>query len=163
MTIALFVYLLALACWLGGIIFFSFFTAPMIFTRLPITEAGKVISAIFPRYYALGYVGGIVSLALSVYFTSMRHSRIWWAVATLSLAVALAITLYAGMVIRPQVDSIRTVAEEATPDPAQKAEFDRLHRLSVILNGAVLLLNLAALAATAGALAGNPGALVHRG
>ncbi len=152
MTIALFVYLLALACWLGGIIFFSFFTAPMIFTRLPIVEAGKVISAIFPRYYALGYIAGIISLALAIYFTSMRHSRIWWAGATLAIAIALAITLYAGMIVRPRVDSIRTVAEESTPDPALKAEFDHLHHLSVMLNGAVLLLNLAALAGTAGAL-----------
>jgi len=143
---------IALLCWLGGIIFFSFFTAPMVFTRLPIVEAGKVISAIFPRYYALGYIAGIISLALGIYFTSMRHSRIWWAAATLAIAIALAITLYAGMIIRPRVDSIRTVAEETTPDPARKAEFDHLHRLSVMLNGAVLLLNLAALAGTAGAL-----------
>jgi hypothetical protein len=152
MTIAIFIYLLALVCWLGAIIFFSFFTAPVVFTRLPIAEAGKVVSAIFPRYYALGYVAGIVSLALAVFFTTMRHSRGWWSGATLALAIALAITLYAGMIVRPRVDSIRSVAEQATPDPALKAEFDHLHRLSVILNGAVLLLDLAALIATAGAL-----------
>lgn len=153
MIIALFFYLLALACWIGGVVFFSFFTAPMVFTRLPIVEAGKVISAIFPRYYALGYIAGIISLAFAIYFTTAHHSKIWWAGSTLAIAIALGITLYAGMIVRPRVDSIRTVAEEATPDPVLKAEFDHLHHLSVMLNGAVLLLNLIALASTAGALA----------
>jgi len=47
---------------------------------------------------------------------------------------------------------IRTVTEEANPDPARRAEFDRLHHLSVMLNGGVMLLNLGALLSTAAAL-----------
>lgn len=62
------------------------------------------------------------------------------------------LTLYAGVIVRPRVDAIRTVAEEPTPDPTRKAEFDRLHRTSVMLNGAVLLFDLLALAASAAAL-----------
>jgi hypothetical protein len=153
MIIALFVYLLSLACWLGGIVFFSFFTAPAVFgSGIPLPEAGKVISTIFPRYYLLGYVAGIVALLLALYFTAARPARIAWGVTAVFLAIALGITFYAGAVVRPRIDAIRTVAEESTPDPARKAEFDRLHRLSVYLNGAALLLNLAALAGTAGAL-----------
>ena len=56
------------------------------------------------------------------------------------------------MVILPRADAIRTVNEEPNPDAARKAEFDRLHRMSVILNGTVLLLNLAAIVGTSGAL-----------
>ncbi len=153
MVIALFLYLLALGCWLGAIVFFSFITAPIVFTRLPIAEAGKVVAGIFPRYYALGYAMGIVALAFAVYFAARRGPRLWWGGAAAALAIALVLTLYAGGVVRPRVDAIRGVAEAANPDPARKAEFDRLHHLSVILNGAVMLLNLAALAATAGALA----------
>jgi uncharacterized protein DUF4149 len=152
MIIALFVYLLAIACWLGAIVFFSFFTAPVVFTRLPITEAGRVVSTIFPRYYALGYVAGLLSLVLAVYFTATRAGPLWWGGSAFALAVALALTVYAGMIVRPRVDEIRTVSEEQNPDPTRKAEFDHLHRLSVILNGAVLILNLTALATSAGAL-----------
>ena len=50
------------------------------------------------------------------------------------------------------VAAIRTVTEEANPDPVRRAEFDRLHHLSVMLNGAVMLLNLAALFSSAVAL-----------
>ena len=154
MTIALFVYLLSLACWLGGVVFFSFFTAPAVFgSGIPLPEAGKVISTIFPRYYLLGYIAGTIAVVLALYFTAARGARAAWALSTVFLAVALGLTFYAGMVVRPQVDAIRTVNEDPNPDPARKAEFDRLHRLSVYLNGGVLLLNLAAIAGTAGALA----------
>src|SRR5208282_6620687 len=91
MILTLSIYLAALGCWLGGIVFFSFFTAPAVFTRLPITEAGHVISAIFPRYYMLGYVAGTVSLILAVYFTAVRGPRIWWGATTVVLAIALGI------------------------------------------------------------------------
>ncbi|HYB91086.1 MAG TPA: DUF4149 domain-containing protein [Candidatus Binataceae bacterium] len=154
--VALFVYLLSIACWLGAIVFFSFFTAPAIFQELPVAEAGKVIGAIFPRYYALGYAAGIVAVLLAAYFTAMREARGWWGGCALTLAVALGITLYAGGVLLPRVAQIRSVTEQQNPDAERKAEFDRLHHLSVVLNGMVLMLNLAALAETAGAL-------THRG
>lgn len=152
MIIAMFFYLLSLVCWLGAIIFFSFFTAPVVFTRLPIHDAGKVISAIFPRYYILGYVSGAVALALAIYLMETYGQRTWWSATIAALIFALGCTIYAGAVIRPQIDAIRTVVEQPNPDPAKKADFDRMHHLSVTLNGAVLLLDLFALFTTAGAL-----------
>ena len=152
MIIVLTIYLAALGCWLGGIVFFSFFTAPAVFTVLPRPEAGQLISTIFPRYYMLGYVVGTISLVLAIYLTAVRMPRMWWGITTIVLAIALGITFYAGTVILPRADAIRTVNESPNPDPAVKAEFDKLHRLSVILNGTVLLLNIAAVVGTSGAL-----------
>lgn len=152
MIAALFFYFLCLVCWLGGMVFFSAIVAPVIFTQLPIADAGKVVSAIFPRYYLLGYVAGGLGLVLAVYLCVMRVPRLWWATAALALAVALGLTFYAGQVIRPKVDAIRSVAEETNPNPERKAEFDRLHRLSVIINGVVIVLNLGALLSSAAAL-----------
>ena len=59
------------------------------------------------------------------------------------------------MIVRPQVDAVRTVVEDQNPDPARRAEFDRLHHLSVMLNGGVMLLNLSALLTTVTALTRN--------
>lgn len=155
MTVLLFLYLLALVCWLGSIVFFSFFTAPAVFGALARPDAGKVVAAIFPRYYLLGYAAGSVAVILAIYMLiATPRVRLWWASALIALAIGLGCTLYAGLAIRPQVDAIRTVSEEQNPDPTRKAEFDRLHHLSVILNGAVLLLDMVALFASAGAL--NP-------
>lgn len=152
MIVVLTIYLAAIGCWIGGIVFFSFFTAPTAFTVLPRPEAGQLISTIFPRYYMLGYIVGTISLVLAIYFTAVRGPRIWWGGTAIVLAVALGITFYAGTVILPRADAIRTVTESANPDPARKAEFDKLHRMSVILNGTVLILNIAAIVGTSGAL-----------
>jgi len=152
MSILLFIYLLSLVCWLGSIIFFSFFTAPVVFTRLPKVEAGKVISLIFPGYYLVGEVAGAIAVILALYFTIAKTPRGWWSGAFLSLAIALGLTLYAGLSIRPRVDEIRSVAEVENPDPARAAEFDRLHKLSVTINSGVMILDLFALYATAAAL-----------
>ena len=154
MIILIFVYLLALVCWLGSIIFFSFFTAPVIFTVLARADAGKVVSVIFPRYYILGYVAGGLAFLIAIYLLVAGNGpRGWWLASVLTLGIALGCTVYAGIIVRPRVDAIRTVSEQANPDPATKAEFDNLHHLSVMLNGAVLLLDLIALFGTAAALA----------
>ena len=152
MVITLFIYLLCIVGWLGGMIFFTIFTAPAVFSVLAAADAGKVVSTIFPRYYLLGYVTGVISVILAIYFAFGRGPRLWWSLASLALAAALGLTLYAGAAIRPRINAIRSVNTEADPDPARKAEFDKLHRESVMLNGAVLLLNIAAIVGTAGAM-----------
>ena len=149
--IALFLYLLALVCWLGGMMGFVLFTA-MLFSRLPVLDAGKVVSAIFPYYYLTGYVAGGLGLVLAIYFAVGGRGRGWWICSALLLAAALGLTVYAGAVVRPQIEAVRSVNEEANPDPARKAQFDSLHRLSVQINGGVIVLDLLTLLATAAAL-----------
>jgi Domain of unknown function (DUF4149) len=152
MVAVLFLYLLSLVCWLGGMVFFSALVAPVVFKVLPIAEAGKLQAVLFPRYYLLGYICGVIGLIGAIYLCATRTPRVWWAMAAVALLIALGLTVYAGAVVRPRVDAIRTVSEEANPDPARRAEFDRLHHLSVLLNGAVMLLDVGALLATAIAL-----------
>jgi uncharacterized membrane protein len=153
--IALFIYLLAIACWLGGMVFFSLMTAPVIFRVLERAEAGRLVGGIFPRYYLLGYVAGVIALVLALYFSVAYAPRLWWLLSALALAVALGLTVYAGMVIRPRIDAMHITAEPANADAAQTAEFDRLHRLSVALNGGVMVLNLLALLSSAAALSNH--------
>jgi Domain of unknown function (DUF4149) len=155
MAIILFLYLLALVCWLGGMLFFTGITTPVVFKLLPLAEAGKLVAGLFTYYYLLGYVAGPISVALAIYFAIARSPRLWWSLSAGALAVALGLMVYAGAIVRPQVAAIRTVVEEQNPDPARRAEFDRLHRLSVILNVGVMVLNLTALLTTATALTPN--------
>ena len=149
--VALFFYLLALVCWLGGMIAFVAFTA-VLFSRLPVLDAGKVVGAIFPYYYLTGYVAGAIGLVLAIYFAVGGRGRGWWICSAVLLAGALALTVYAGAVIRPKIEAVRSVNEEPTPDPARKAQFDSLHRLSVQINGGVIVLDLLTLLASAAAL-----------
>jgi uncharacterized protein DUF4149 len=153
MIAPLFVYLLCLTCWLGGMVFFTIFTAPAVFATLTIGEAGKVVGAIFPRYYLLGYIAGIIGLILAIYFAFSYEPKLWWSLAAIGLAVALGLTFYAGGVIRPRIEVIRPVAGQPNPDASREAEFKQLHRLSVTLNGGVMLINLLVLLSSAAALA----------
>jgi hypothetical protein len=75
MVAVLFVYLLSLVCWLGGMMFFSALVAPVLFKVLPMTEAGKLLGVLFPRYYLLGYVCGAIGLILAIYLCATRMRR----------------------------------------------------------------------------------------
>jgi hypothetical protein len=150
--VTLFIYLLSLGCWLGGMIFFSIFSAPVIFRVLTRAEAGRLVSGIFPRYYLLGYVAGGIALVLALYFCVLGRNRMWWLLSAAALAVALGLTVYAGAIIRPRIDAIHAATEGLNAGAEQRSEFDHLHRLSVSLNGGVMVLNLLSLFSTAAAL-----------
>ncbi len=73
-----FLYLLALAVWVGEIVFFSFVVAPAVFGVLDGPRAGAVVSAIFPRYYALGATAGAVAVACAVVLARRATAGGWW-------------------------------------------------------------------------------------
>jgi uncharacterized membrane protein len=133
-------YILALALWVGGMVFFSFLTTPVIFSTLPKEMAGQVLAALFPRYYQLGYLCGGILLAMTLIEALLvRHLPL---IRLLFIGLMVGMTLYAGMALRPQIHDlkveIRTV-EEASPRGGElKKQFSRAHRLSVILNMIVL-------------------------
>ncbi len=150
MTVALrFVHLLALVVWVGGVVFFSFITAPALFGALPRDMAGRATAAIFPRYYALGAVCGCVAILTSLILRLLAagESRIWIA-QILLLALMTGLTLFAGLVILPEASKLRLALPglEGTPEHAAARErFGALHGRSVALNGMVLLLGLGVL------------------
>ncbi len=56
--------LLALIVWIGGIVFFAFAEAPILFSVLPTTKlAGDVVSASLTRLHWMGLISGIAFLA----------------------------------------------------------------------------------------------------
>lgn len=143
------VHLLALGVWVGSVVF-SFFTAPTLFGALPRDLAGRAVSAIFPRYYALGAVCGAVAL-LSGFLMGRRQPAFGRLLACelVLLLLMTGIVLYAGRVVLPQAAEARSSLPTLEGTPAfdgAKARFDALHRRSVMLNGAVLILGVASIA-----------------
>lgn len=134
-------YLLALSIWVGAIVFFSFFTTPTLFTQLPREMASQVITVIFPRYYALGYICGSILLLSSLMEAALLRHLPW--IRLILVSLMLGSTLYAGLALRPQVHELKVqmkAVEEGTDLSLRlKKQFDGLHRLSVILNMVVLL------------------------
>jgi uncharacterized membrane protein len=143
------VFWLALAVWVGEIVFFSFVVAPTVFGAVPQETAGQIVGAVFPRYYLLGTVAGAIALVAALAIGRAPGATGAWTAITVMLAAMLAATLYAGRVIQPRAQTLRPQLHVAAVDPAVRATFDALHRRAVQLNGAVLLLGIAAICVAA--------------
>jgi hypothetical protein len=139
-----FVHVVALAVWTGAVAFFSFVVAPRVFGGLPVEQAGAVMGLLFPAYYAVGHACGavVVGTAALLWHWSRPGGRVWL-VATGIAGVALALSLYAGLVIQPRASALRPQLHRADAPPVVREEFDALHRRAVQLNGAVLVGTLA--------------------
>lgn len=137
-------YILALALWVGGMVFFSFLTTPVIFSSLPREMAGQVLAALFPRYYQLGFVCGGVLLAMTLLEALLvRHLPL---LRLILIGIMVGMTLYAGLSLRPQIHDLKVemrAVEETSPRGEElKKQFSQAHRLSVILNMVVLVCGL---------------------
>jgi uncharacterized membrane protein len=132
-------HLLALAVWLGQTVFLSLVAAPTLFGSFPRERAGEVMGALFPGYYAVGSACGVVLVLTSfLLWRSTRPSLHWAAVGGCALLM-LAANLYAGAVLQPRARVLRGELHATPPRPDAEAEFDRVHRRAVQMNGAVLL------------------------
>lgn len=137
----------SVSIWLGAMAFFSIFVAPAAFSVLDRESAGRLVTAVFPRYYAFGAALGLVGLVSVVgrLFVTPGRQPIWWTLALLLLMLGL--TFYAILALEPQIQESRLALRSAGIAPGSGAPeaqaFARLHRLSVILNGVTLLAGLA--------------------
>ena len=135
-----FIYIFSLVCWIGSIIFFSFFAAPIIFKLLDREKAGEVVGVIFPRYYLLGYVCAALTLP-SLLFSAenlLGAKQILLFVMTVGW-------LYAGLFISPKARDLKAkikLARSMEEQEPLEAQFKTQHSLAVKLNGIALLAGL---------------------
>ena len=103
--------LTAVAVWLGAMGFFAFIAAPAAFTTLDREAAGRFVSAVFPRYYAVGLALGLVALfGLGVRWMAGGWRGLDWLSAG-GVLLMLALTLYAGAVVLPAAHAARDLSK----------------------------------------------------
>ncbi|HEY4707679.1 MAG TPA: DUF4149 domain-containing protein [Thermodesulfobacteriota bacterium] len=136
-----FILLLSIVVWVGMLVFFTFFVTPAIFQALPRETAGELVARIFPWYWSVGYVAGILSLAslLAISFVEKGFP----AARIILLALMTAFTFYSGMVIWPEAKAVKAaMAEVRATDQARheelRGEFRKIHMESYALNIAVM-------------------------
>lgn len=112
----------------GGMVFFSAVVAPAAFTKLEEEQAAKFIRGIFPWYYL--YVIITAGLGAMAMLTVVP-----WASAGLAIAAVGAFISRQG--IMPRVNGARDQAKDGDADA--QARFDKLHKLSVRINGLGLM------------------------
>ena len=140
---------LSLTFWLGEMLFFIVIFAPRVFKVLQRPDAAKLQGEIFPAYYMAGIVCGVIFLTsvLVQYFLN-RNSSPEWPVIVLALAgFVLIVFVYSYYVLTPEIKALQPLimlpVEQVNPE--HKIAFDKLHKLSVRVNGAALLALLALL------------------
>ncbi|HEV2386170.1 MAG TPA: DUF4149 domain-containing protein [Candidatus Acidoferrales bacterium] len=138
---------LALALWVGAIVYLSFVVAPALFaTVTSADQAGAVIGIVLGRLHWMGVWAGVVYLAAAL-------AR-WRSVAALARPGALAVLLMVMLTLISQRGVFPRIAAlgaqmgsiERTPASSPlRRQFNHLHQVSVEIETAVLLLGLAAL------------------
>ena len=141
-----FLRLLALGAWVGSIIYFVAVVTRGAFAVLTRDQAGAIVGFTLSGLHELGIIAAIVFLIATI---GLRKSLSALASpAALGVVLMLLMTLVSRQIVIPRMDTLRREmgSVDATPpsDP-RRAEFDRLHGISVDLEGGVLLLGLVAL------------------
>jgi len=140
-----FIEILALGTWVGGIIFLSFVVAPGAFGVLGSRDqAGSIVGFALGRLHWIGIVAGIIYLVALV--VERRSLAVIARPAASAVVLMIALTYYSQAFVTSRLSGLRRemVSVDATPrDNPLRVEFDRLHQMSVRIEGAVLLLGLA--------------------
>jgi uncharacterized membrane protein len=145
-----FLQIFALGAWVGSIFYFSAAVAPAAFRVLANQDqAGVLIEFTLRRLHTLGVVAGIVFLfASAILAMSVEASRKSLLLPVAGVALMVILTIISQHVVIRRMTQLRhqMVSVAATPpDNPLRAEFDRLHAVSVRLEGSVLLLGFASL------------------
>jgi len=141
-------YLLTLAVWIGSIVFFSFAVAPTVFKTLKPEDAAALIRRIFSKYYLIGLVCSAIGIVCVGLLLADRSFGKWPAILTLLLLAGMGGTdLWLRQGVMPHMNHLRDqrAAVESSgkqPDEELEREWKGLHRLSVQMNGVVLLCGL---------------------
>jgi hypothetical protein len=153
MTFLRFLMLLALAVWLGGLIFFPV-VAQTAFSVLPSTHlAGLVVRGSLITLHWMAFISGIMFLASSLIYNraTQRRPRAL-ALSHILVITMLALTAISQFYVIPRMDTLRASAGEMSSlaaDNPVRQQFDSLHVWSTRLEGTVVLLGLIVLYSTA--------------
>ena len=134
--------LVAVAAVFGGMAFFAFVYAPLVFIKLGSEAGGRFIREVFPVYYL---AMGAVSVAAAAFLASGSAAR---GADALAMACIGVVFLLARFVLLPVINRSRDAGQAG--DVAAQKRFDRLHRLSVGVNLVQMLAVLAVLVRYAG-------------
>jgi len=154
MSFLRFLMLLSLVVWVGGIIFLSFVEAPTAFRVAPTRHmAGTVVGTSLTILHWMGLFSGVIFLGSSMLHSSLTTgSARPLAVRHILVFAMLLLTAVSQFGVSTKMASLRTSFQDidtvAPTDPA-RMQFESLHKWSVRLEVAVLLLGLAAVYMTA--------------
>ena len=146
-SILRFIQIFALGTWVGSIFYFSAAVAPGAFRTLSNPDqAGAVVQFTLGRLHMLGVVAAVFYLFASIALAQSLKGLV--RPAAIGVVLMLLLTLASQRLVTPKLAALRTQMGSVATTPADdplRVEFNRLHRISVNLEGSVLLIGFAAL------------------
>ena len=139
---------LCLSLWFGSDVFLSFVVAPGAFRVLASRDqAGAVVGYSLGWMHMIGIICGVVFLV--VRFLRTRSTATLVAPATLCVILMILLTVVSQRLVSPRMAELRAQMgsiEATAGGDSRLAEFQKLHRRSVLLESGVLLAGIAAIA-----------------
>ncbi|MBZ5526493.1 MAG: DUF4149 domain-containing protein [Acidobacteriia bacterium] len=149
---------LCLSLWLGGDVFLSFVVAPGAFAVLPGRDvAGSMVGYALGRLHIWAMVCGVIFLVARVIRTRSLGSLV--APVAVVVVLMLALTAYSQLGVSARLGRLRAEMGSVQSTPVEsplRREFDRLHRVSVMIESGVLLSGMAAVYFLAREMAARP-------
>ena len=137
--------LLSLVSWVGGLIFFVVAVTRVAFATMPNAHmAGMIVRGTLLVLHRIGMIAGIIYLVSTLtLIATQRDSHLVRALEILVVGLMLIITGYSHYSVLPRMEIDRLNLggniESSPPDTPSRRHFDRLHGLSVKLEGTILL------------------------
>jgi uncharacterized membrane protein len=139
-----YVYVLALAIWLGGMVILGAVVAPTTFQVLQASEpatgrflGGVVFGAVLARFHVVAYGAGALALLALMAMALLGPRPRSFAVRSAIVALMLLIALYSGFVVLREIDAIQQeigrLPSSLPAHDARRIRFDELHQLSTHL------------------------------
>jgi hypothetical protein len=146
-AISRFMQTFSLGVWIGAILFFGAVLAPAAFTLFSGDQAGSLVNLTLSRLHLAGMLCGVIYLIFAA--LAGRSPVALLRPAPLLVLAMIAVTFLSQFWVMGNMEALRAQAGgpiQSLPDGNTiRASFDRLHQLSVRLEGGVLLAGIVAL------------------
>ncbi len=137
--------LFSLVAWVGGLIFFVVAVTRVAFETMPDAHtAGIIVRGTLVALHHIGFIAGLIYLISTLtLIATQRDSHLARAVEVLIVIVMMAVTGYSHFSVLPRMETDRLTlggnVDVAPADAPARTHFERLHKVSVKLEGTVLI------------------------
>ena len=145
-TVVRFLQFFTLGTWIGAALYFGAIVAPAAFSVLTADQAGALVGLTLGRLHLMGIVAGVIYLLVTAIWA--RSVAALLRPAPLLVLVMVVLTFISQFWVSGTMDALRVQVGSVSATPASnqlRISFDRLHRISVNLELAVLIAGVLAL------------------
>lgn len=145
-TVVRFLQFFTLGTWIGALIYFAAIVAPAAFSVLTPDQAGALVGLTLGRLHLMGIVAGAIYLLVTAIWA--RSAAALLRPASLLVLIMVVLTFISQFWVSGTMDALRVQMGSVSATSAGnqlRISFDRLHRISVNLELAVLIAGLLAL------------------